>query len=205
MSDLKGLNVPHVSPSAYQQNYIRQAVCELRFPTLLEMESKPPVTFQTRIRKEYPNYERVHSLKVGPGSTETQDRYLFKSKDKQTTVAFTPSSISLETEAYHDIENFSGRLRRLMDASVDLIISIPDFFTRVGLRYINAIPSGSKADEIGEWINPQLVAALLAGAFGLVNHYWNEVHGECNGGKFTMRHGFQPLRHWWPYRIHSGL
>ena len=190
MSDLPGLNVPPVKPVPFRRNYIRQAVCELRFPTLLEMEAKPPTTLQGRLRKEYPLYQRIHSVNVGPGATETTDRHLFKSKDKAWTVAFNPSSISLETEAYVDFDPFAGRLRRMIESAADLIDS--DFFTRVGLRYINAIPTGSKRAELGEWINPDLVTPLLSGAYGVVMQYSNEVRGTCVGGMYTFRHGFQP-------------
>lgn len=191
MPDLvEGLNVPHVDPRPHPKNFIRQAVCELRFPTLLELESRPPTELQTKLRKDYPFYERVHALQVGPGSAETADRYVLRSRDRHWNIGVTPSSVSLDTEHYHDFDAFATRLRRLIEASQELIDT--DFFTRVGLRYVNSIPSGARRDDLGEWINRELVAALLEGALGKVSQYWSEIQGSCAGGRYSMRHGFRP-------------
>lgn len=62
-----------------------------------------------------------------------------------------------------------------------------DFFTRLGLRYINALPVDQKG--ISGWINPMLIAPLVAGQYGDVEHYETTVRGHCDGGKFVFRHG----------------
>ena len=42
----------------FERNFIKAAVCELRFPTLLEFrKTKPPVQLQRELQKEYPYYE----------------------------------------------------------------------------------------------------------------------------------------------------
>ena len=46
--DLTVLCVPAVEPLEFERNFVRLAVCELRFPTLLELENASPVAFQDR-------------------------------------------------------------------------------------------------------------------------------------------------------------
>lgn len=189
--EIEGLNLPHVEQVTYTRNFIRQAVCELRFPTQLEMENKPPIELQKRLRKDYPLYQKLESVNLKPGDSvpERHDKHIFRSRDRKWSVAFTASSISLETEEYRDFASFAARMRRMLEAAEGSIDS--DFFTRLGMRYINAIPSGSKKAELAEWVNPQLVAALVSGTYGRVVHYWNEVKGACDGGQYTFAHGFQ--------------
>jgi len=50
------LSVPDVSRVQYAHNFIRLAVCEFRFPTLLEFEQECPLGFQKAMRKQYPHY-----------------------------------------------------------------------------------------------------------------------------------------------------
>ena len=58
MNDENILKLPNINKIKYQSNFIRLAVCELRFPTLLELETKEPAKFQAAIRKEYPYYTK---------------------------------------------------------------------------------------------------------------------------------------------------
>ncbi len=48
----KLLSVPDVGSAHYEQNFIRLAVCELRFPTLFEVEA-PPLALSKAVRKEW--------------------------------------------------------------------------------------------------------------------------------------------------------
>jgi uncharacterized protein (TIGR04255 family) len=45
------------SPRAiYRMNPLDHVICQLRFPPILMIDSKPPNEFQDAIRKEYPLY-----------------------------------------------------------------------------------------------------------------------------------------------------
>ena len=46
----------------FERNFIRTVVCELRFPTLLEIEQRDPVGLQHALRAEFPFYEKQHSV-----------------------------------------------------------------------------------------------------------------------------------------------
>jgi len=182
------LNVPRVDPVAHPRNAIQIAVCELRFPTLLELEERGPVILQKRLRKTYPHYEPGTAASIGPGAAVEQERrFLFRSKRRDWTIAFRASAVSLEASAYTDFPEFLARLTALLEVTASLIDS--DFFTRVGLRYINTIPTGSTHSG---WINPMLTAPLERGIYGRVNHCWQEIRGDARVGNYSFRHGLSP-------------
>ena len=162
------------------------AVCELRFPTLLELETASPVKLQKALRKEYPNYEKTRSVSLGIGGVEGEVRHLFRSRQNGFVVAFRASAISLETDRYRTFEDFRERLSKVIQAAVDIIDS--DFFTRIGLRYINSIPISDNAIE--GWLNPDLVRPLTDGTYGTVTKFWQEVQGHAKVGQYSFRHGF---------------
>ena len=181
------LNPPAQSPVTFKQNFIKTAVCELRFPTLLELEVRPPHAFQARIRKIYPFYEAQVIEQVGASDPILHEQsYIFRSKDRHWTVTVKSSSIALETAKYESFEHFFERFSQLMDYARDLIDS--DFFTRVGLRYINVVPIGL---PIEGWIEPALIAPILSGVTGDVRSYASVIHGQLERGGYSFRHGFK--------------
>lgn len=136
------------------------AVCELRFPTLLELENQKPVGFQRALRKQYPLYEPKLdvSLELG-GTATTAHNHVMRSKDRRWAVSLRPAAIGLETTHYTNFEELEKRLRDIMQVAPALIDS--DFYTRVGLRYVNALPISQQG--LDGWVNPSLVAPLVDG------------------------------------------
>lgn len=49
------LNLPDVQEVEFEKTFIKTTVCELRFPTLLEFETKPPVQLQVAERSGQPS------------------------------------------------------------------------------------------------------------------------------------------------------
>ena len=182
------LSVPQMDAVTYERNFIKTAVCEIRFPTLLELETKEPTAFQKAIRKEYPFYDAQQGFDVGDdgaaGNRETR-RYLFRSKDQKWTVALRSFSLALDTTKYKDFEDFEDRVKYVLDRSRDIIDA--DFFTRVGLRYINNIPIDE--DDLSGLISPQLVSNVTEGVFGTVEEYRGIVQGYTDVGQYSFRHG----------------
>lgn len=186
--DGRYLNPPPVKPVRYQRNFIKNAVCELRFPTLLELETKSPKDFQAKIRKFYPFYENQVIERVGaPEGTSYEQRYLFRSKDKNWTVSVSSSAISVETSNYSEFEEFFDRLSSVLEHAREMIDS--DFFTRVGLRYINSIPVSDESPD--GWINRDLVLPLTSGVLGVVQSSATIIQGDLKAGKYSMRHGLK--------------
>lgn len=193
-NDLKPLNVPVEDSVIYKSNFIKTAVCELRFPTLLELENTPPIKFQSALRKLYPFYSEPQtvSLNLG-GASPPGKRYHFESKKRDWTIVLKSSSLSIETNKYTDFDDFKDRFATMLDAVGGFLDT--DFFTRVGLRYINSIPLPGKdmdRNDLGKWINPVLVSPLKSGELGTLSTFQCELNGYIEGGKYIFRHGFAP-------------
>jgi uncharacterized protein (TIGR04255 family) len=183
------LNLPQVEPVEYEKNFITTAVCELRFPALLEFETKSPSQLQKELRKEFPNYERRQSVSLGGGDPVKEVKHLFKSKKGDWIVSFRTWAIAIETSRYTSFEEFQGRLTNLLDISRPLLDT--DFFTRIGLRYINEIPleDGNPRGLIRE----DLVAPLVQGVYGDVTQFSQEIRGFLKTGGYTLRHGLSDI------------
>jgi uncharacterized protein (TIGR04255 family) len=180
------LNLPDVGLVEYEKNFITQAVCELRFPALLEYETATPVQLQKQLRKDFPVYERQEGVSIGLEIAKRETKHVFKSRKGDLVVSFKPSAIALETARYKNFPDFRMQLEVLLERSKDLLDT--DFFTRVGLRYINEIPIGE--GNLGDWIRPELVAPLIAGTYGKISRFFQEVRGSTTTGQYSFRHGF---------------
>lgn len=180
------LNVPTVGPAHYEKNFIRQVVCEFRFPTLFELENaQPPLAFAQALRKEYPNYSQLTGLSVNANGLEKSRGHSFASKGNRWAVNLRASTISLETSFYNAFSDFENRLESVLSAAQKIIDT--EYFTRIGLRYINSVPF--KRQEIGSWVNPVLVGPLAQGVYGDAEEYSQRVSGRTECGGFLFTHG----------------
>ena len=186
MTDI--LDVPHIESVTYQNNFITNAVCELRFPTLLGFDETALINVRKKLKRDYPLFEMGQSISVGgPDGLNKETHYYFYSKDRKWWVKFRSSAVTLETEDYKDFEDFSKRLEAVISASKDSIDT--DFFTRVGLRYINLVPI--KDNELSGWIRPELISSILTGALGTLRAIKSEVQGFIADGFYSFRHGLR--------------
>jgi len=124
---------------------------------------------------------------MGAGEEALKEhRYIFRSMDKQWTVSVKSFALSLETSKYTDFEDFFSRLMIVLKSAEPLIDA--DFYTRVGLRYINRVPVGDDGDPRG-WINGDLIGPFENNVLGSVSKYASLVSGSLENGNYTMRHG----------------
>ncbi len=132
---LKEFDRPH-----YEINPIFEVICQLRFHTILKI-SEPPVSFQDKIRNEYPDYRLDPVVPDGVfpmfiGASEVQHRFV--SEDGVWQVLLAKDNISLTNfGGYTSFEDFSCRLDAILDA-FDSEYS-PSAYSRIGLRYRNLI------------------------------------------------------------------
>jgi uncharacterized protein (TIGR04255 family) len=183
------LTLPKVSRAQFKTNFIRTVVCELRFPAILDYETKPPITLQRELRKEYPEYEKQQAFNVADPN-ERELKHVLKSRKGDWLVSIRTYSIALQTSRYTHFSEFLDRLQYLFDKSLPVLDT--DFFTRVGLRYINEI----RLDAGGPpgWVNDDLIAPIVHGIYGSTDRYVQEVRGSMESGKFTFRHGASSLQ-----------
>ncbi len=180
------LSVPQAEPAHFARNFIKQAVCEFRFPTLFELEGqRPPASFANALRKFYPIYEVANAVNLSAGGVARSNAHVFKEKRARWTVTLRAAAITLETSHYDAFSEFEERLTFILSAAEKVIDS--EFFTRVGLRYINSVPCA--IDDIGDWVNPNLVGLLQSGVYGDVDEYSHRVVGNTATGGYLFQHG----------------
>jgi uncharacterized protein (TIGR04255 family) len=130
----------------YRRAPLVEVICQLRFPTLLSIESRPPVDFQERIRSDFPLLEKqVNQLPVELPAEAIKalfpqmqaNIYRFLTEDRSTFVTLSAESLAFTTSRYARWERFRDQLGIPLRALVD--IYKPNFFSRIGLRYQDAI------------------------------------------------------------------
>lgn len=131
----------------YEKAPVLETVCQLRFPTILSINSQEPAAFQERIRRDYPRYSRnieklPPKITNGPNGVKAEPQpdvtnYQFLSADGRWKVNMTQNFIALATPAYRDWETFAGKLDEILAQFIE--VYHPAYFERIGLRYINAI------------------------------------------------------------------
>lgn len=186
MTSTTHLTLPPVEPAKFAKNFLRQAVCELRFPTLFELEgTRPPASFARALRKDYPTYQANDDLSVGVNGVDKSHLHVFTSLKAGWSVTLRAASITLETTRYESFEDFRRRLNLVVDAASHIIDS--EYFTRIGLRYINVIPFGN--DTLSEWVNPNLVGLYENDIFGGAVEFSGRVSGPGELGGYLLNHG----------------
>ena len=151
----------------YRRSPLIEVICQLRFPDILKIEAHEPADFQDAIRQVYPQYaKRIEQLppqNAGGKMVEqgTVNNYQFISADSGWKVSLAKGFIALSTTRYTRWEEFAKRLDRVLAALIQLYQ--PAYFTRVGLRYINAIDRAALGLEDCLWrelIQPGYLALL---------------------------------------------
>lgn len=180
------LNVPKVAPVHYQKNLLEKVVCELRFPTLYGLErGKPPVSLANALRKEFPEHGIIDGLNLTAGAVAQDFGHVFTDKKRRTSITFRASALSIETTSYQSFEEYLARVLFAANAAKDAIDT--EFFTRVGLRYINVLPY--EQGNIGTWVNPAIVSPLAEGVFGEPTEYSGRIAATDGQGGFLLQHG----------------
>ena len=132
----------------YTRSPLVEVICQLRFPAILSIGSGEPAEFQEAVRHDFPRYaarQERPAPKIsglgGPNPTvEPQPpitNYHFISEDGHWKLNLTQNFISLSTLAYPRWEEFARRLDKPLAAFIATYH--PDFFERIGLRYVNAV------------------------------------------------------------------
>lgn len=185
----RGLDVPSVTGDGFVRNLIRTAVCEVRFPTLLQVDEVVP-DFQRKIRRVFPHYERSADISVDPAGVTRSSAHIFRSKTRTDAISLRQSSLVYETSEYPGFAQFVKAVESTLDAAIPLLDT--DFMTRLGLRYINVLDFnalGISFANLDTWVNPKLVGPVAAIELGAIDHAAHEVRGRFESGTFLLRYG----------------
>ena len=122
----------------YGKGQLIEFICQLRFPTILSIDTREPADFQETIRAAFPRYQC--QVEQAPGvngaAAKNVNNHPFLSEDGGYKLSLTKDFIALSTMRYSHWEDFAAKL----DEPLGQFIKIyrPACFDRVGLRYVNA-------------------------------------------------------------------
>jgi uncharacterized protein (TIGR04255 family) len=157
----------------YEKNPLFEVICQLRFPTILRIESEIPTAFQERIRERYPLFREKSRPElpsnippqlakfVGEFVAGVPKSYDFLSADEKWIVGLTKDFVSLSTPDYVRWEDFRERLRFIANDIKE--VYKPSFCTRIGLRYRNAIRRSLLSGADASWtrlLRPEILGEL---------------------------------------------
>ncbi len=196
----------------YGENPLVDVICQLRFPPILEISAAEPAAFQGAIRHQYPEYQKEDGGPRAPAGmhlpqevvamitkmsaiTAEAATYKFKMEDQPREITLTRNWIAISDGGYERWERFREDLDLARSALEDEYR--PSFYSRVGLRYKNAINRrqlGLEGVEWGELLKQEFVGTMLASAE--LRQAVRRIEtlaliriGEVPGGFVTLRHG----------------
>lgn len=166
--------MPDYKRVRYTKCPLVEVTYQLNFPAILSIEANDPVDFQEDIREKYPVYNQqieqqnevvvnVENAKANTIFNQQQVRRLhsFISENQQWKVTLAKDMLAFSTVKYDTWEDLSDRAGDVIDAFVKEYR--PAFFTRIGLRYIDAIERailGLNDTPWDELIQPHLCGCL---------------------------------------------
>lgn len=148
----------------YEKNQIVEVICQLRFPTILSIDTKEPADFQDTVREAFPRYVLQVEKLPNAGGEQSVKNHTFISADGMYKLSLTRGFIAISTVRYTNWTDFAGWL----DEPLGHFISVyrPAYFERIGLRYVN----GFSREKLGlapcrwsELISPQYLGTLALG------------------------------------------
>jgi uncharacterized protein (TIGR04255 family) len=169
----------------YRKNPLFEVICQLRFEPILLIEAELPALFQEHIREQYPSFEQhqkigsdgdakellaalaqqppaaQHLLRALGRQSPERTIYNFVSFDGLWKVTLARDFVALTTTEYERWEDFRARLSAVTSALAE--VYRPPFFTRVGLRYRDAIERskiGLRDAAWAELIRPEILGEL---------------------------------------------
>ena len=145
----------------YEKNQLMEVSCQLRFPTILSIETKAPADFQDTVREAFPRYSVQEEKNQTPDGVQVTHNHTFVSEDGGFKLNLTKGFISLSTMRYTSWEDFARTLDEPLGHFID--IYRPAFFERVGLRYVNGVSREKLELEGRRWndlFQPQYLGVL---------------------------------------------
>jgi uncharacterized protein (TIGR04255 family) len=167
---------PESNRVIFERNPIAQVICQVRFPTILEIQAADPAAFQNRVREVYPVYELdsgsafpqeiadiVARLPIAP--SPDRHNHVFQTADGNRAITLGAGFLSLTEQQYVRWEDFRSALETAKEALE--AVYHPSFYSRIGLRYIDVVDKSALelSDPWDELINPQFIGLLGTDVF----------------------------------------
>lgn len=163
-------------PSAreiYAKNPLHEVICQLRFPTILQIVAESPAQFQNTIRDRYPLYREENStaglpkdvadilasVPVPKGLTQPDHKFLTEGETRL--VSLTQEFIALSEKEYQRWESFREEMKLAEKAFRE--IYRPSYYSRIGLRYRDVLEKAELGLNDRSWaelLNPFFIGEL---------------------------------------------
>jgi uncharacterized protein (TIGR04255 family) len=188
----------------YANNPLHEVVCQLRFPTILQITAAEPAAFQDRVRASYPFYRRESGLRLvrdltailnnpqTPWLEENMHWFLKDDTDTVTRISLANDfvAVTVGEGKYQRWEEFKHDINLAREA-VEGVYS-PVFYSRVGLRYRDLIERSSLGLAEVPW--NELLSEHLAGLLAS-RDVGADVQGFKTEALLEMPEGFARLNH----------
>lgn len=169
---------PEAKRVLYGRNPLDQVVCQLRFPPILKIDAELPAEFQEKVRRHFSNFSEASEwhVEIYPElrseippdvlrqvlQSSGNKNYEFSSDDGLWKISLTRNFVALTTKRYLRWEEFKEKLNIPLNALIE--VYSPDYFSRVGLRYVDVIRRSTlNLSDIG-W--NELLQPYIAGILG---------------------------------------
>ncbi|WP_374658992.1 TIGR04255 family protein [Phenylobacterium sp.] len=181
----------------YERNPLAEVIFQIRYPINLAIERDLPTNFQKALIDSYPLLDVKRGvqlqLKVAgaiddqPFEPRPSRVYDFTDIERTSRVSLSCDSLSFSTTKYKDWDHFRNALGEILAAFFSNYDQ--SLFTRVGLRYVNAIKPaelGLSTENPAEIMNPELVAPLTGFTERVFEHQALTII-EIPDGKISVR------------------
>jgi uncharacterized protein (TIGR04255 family) len=197
---------PESKRVVFQQNPLVEVICQLRFPTILQIGSEEPAAFQNRVRADYPLYEKADRAGALPREISELLAQLpvplpvqgpthrFLTADSNRSIALGRDFLAVTEKNYKRWEGFREEVERAQRGVAE--IYQPAFYSRIGLRYKDVIDRDKLGLADHQW--DSLIKSFVIGVLG-VAEVRDDVEGlvgqaqvrldEVPGGFVRLRHG----------------
>lgn len=197
---------PESERVVFQKNPLVEVICQLRFPTILEISSEDPVAFQKKIRPIYPVYEKEEEgisipkeisqfIAQFPMAKSSESLiHKFITEDSSRSVSLNSNYVAITNkECYESWDQFKREIKVAKEATEECYQ--PAFYSRIGLRYVDIIEKSKLGIEKEPW-HTLIRHSLL----GLLAAEETRDNVEGIGGQVLIRidevqEGFVQLRH----------
>jgi uncharacterized protein (TIGR04255 family) len=165
------MRFPETERVQFEKDTIVEMICQLSFPQILMIGTRPPDAFQESIRREYPIYEKqggvaappeiaplLEQLQVAPPEIVT---HWFRTEDRANAISLGPAFIALTVSRYPGWDEVHDRIESAL-AALEKAYD-PPFFERIGLRYRDVIDRevvGLKGRSWAELLHPGMVSLV---------------------------------------------
>lgn len=150
----------------FRRHQIELALCQLRVPRILRVHEPGFVApFQEAIGTDYPalTEQQQFGLVVGPDGVNqipASKVWRFDDRDRRWSVVLASDFIALEARRFTRIEEFSSRLRAVLEAFGETLA--PTLRGRLGLRFVNHLrhDDANSPSEWARFLRPSLLGPL---------------------------------------------